>query len=96
MQLINPYQMLGVPDKADIKVCQKAFRKLARELHPDVTKDPEKNKKFILLNNIMDILKDPAKKQQVDNPQPVQQVVQVRYYYSYGTYTSSGTGGGWF
>src|SRR5436189_2462671 len=41
------YEVLGVPRDADQSQIKKAFRKLARELHPDVNRhDPEAEEKF--------------------------------------------------
>lgn len=43
----DPYDVLGVPRDADEQQIKKAFRKLARELHPDVNShDPEAEEKF--------------------------------------------------
>jgi curved DNA-binding protein CbpA len=35
------YELLGVPRDADAQEIKKAFRQLARRLHPDVSDDPE-------------------------------------------------------
>ena len=43
----DPYEVLGVGRGADEKEVKKAFRTLARELHPDVNKhDPAAEEKF--------------------------------------------------
>ena len=43
----DAYEVLGVPRDADERGIKKAFRALARELHPDVNKhDPEAEEKF--------------------------------------------------
>jgi molecular chaperone DnaJ len=43
----DPYDVLGVPRGADDTQIKKAFRALARELHPDVnTEDPDAEEKF--------------------------------------------------
>jgi curved DNA-binding protein CbpA len=86
--VINPYQVLGVPDRSDIKVCQQAYRKLAFRYHPDRCKNPKKNKKMVLINQCMDFLKNPQQKAQLDNPQPVQPQYTVTYYW-YSSTTSS-------
>jgi molecular chaperone DnaJ len=43
----DPYEVLGVPRDADDTTIKKSFRKLARELHPDVNAhDPQAEDKF--------------------------------------------------
>src|SRR5918911_4151517 len=43
----DPYQVLGVSRDADEAEIKKAFRQLARELHPDVNKhDPQAEERF--------------------------------------------------
>ena len=53
------YDVLGVPRDADQSQIKKAFRKLARELHPDVNKhDPEAEEKFKQAAEAYEILSD--------------------------------------
>jgi molecular chaperone DnaJ len=40
------YEILGVPRNADEKAIKSAFRRLARELHPDVSDHPEAQERF--------------------------------------------------
>lgn len=40
----NPYEVLGVPDGADMMVVKKAYRKLAKMHHPDLGGDEAKFK----------------------------------------------------
>ena len=40
------YEILGVPRDADEKAVKSAFRRLARELHPDVSDHPEAQERF--------------------------------------------------
>ena len=55
----DPYDVLGVPRDADETQIKKAFRKLARELHPDVNKhDPEAEEKFKQAAEAYEILSD--------------------------------------
>lgn len=60
------YQMLGVGKDADADAIKKAFRAKARELHPDVSKDPDAGKKFSALNEAYEILSDPDKRAKYD------------------------------
>src|SRR5919205_3947735 len=55
----DPYEVLGVPRDADEAQIKKAFRKLARELHPDVNKnDPDAEEKFKEAAEAYEILND--------------------------------------
>src|SRR3954464_7308254 len=55
----DPYEVLGVSRDADEKEVKKAFRALARELHPDVNKhDPEAEEKFKEAAEAYEILSD--------------------------------------
>jgi molecular chaperone DnaJ len=55
----DPYDILGVPRDADEQQIKKAFRKLARELHPDVNRhDPEAEEKFKEAAEAYEILSD--------------------------------------
>jgi molecular chaperone DnaJ len=55
----DPYDVLGVSRDADEQQIKKAFRKLARELHPDVNKhDPEAEEKFKEAAEAYEILSD--------------------------------------
>src|SRR5918997_1846340 len=40
------YEVLGVPRGADEREIKKAFRRLARELHPDVSEHPDAEERF--------------------------------------------------
>jgi molecular chaperone DnaJ len=55
----DPYELLGVARDADDTTIKKAFRKLARELHPDVNKhDPDAEDKFKAAAEAYEILSD--------------------------------------
>jgi molecular chaperone DnaJ len=55
----DPYEVLGVGRDADAKEVKKAFRALARELHPDVNKhDPAAEEKFKEAADAYEILSD--------------------------------------
>jgi molecular chaperone DnaJ len=55
----DPYDVLGVPRNADETQIKKAFRSLARELHPDVnTDDPQAEEKFKEAAEAYEILSD--------------------------------------
>jgi molecular chaperone DnaJ len=59
----DPYELLGVARDADDTTIKKAFRKLARELHPDVNKhDPDAEEKFKEAAEAYEILNDPERR----------------------------------
>jgi len=61
------YQSLGVPRTATAADIKKAFRKLAREFHPDVAKDKKRaEEKFKEINEAYEVLSDADKRQKYD------------------------------
>jgi curved DNA-binding protein len=61
------YETLGVAREASQEEIRKAFRKLAREYHPDVAKDKRKaEEKFKEINEAYEVLGDPAKRKKYD------------------------------
>jgi DnaJ-class molecular chaperone len=61
------YLELGVPRSADEAAIKKAYRKLAKELHPDKNKDnPKATERFSKVTRAYDILTDKDKRAQYD------------------------------
>jgi molecular chaperone DnaJ len=60
------YQVLGVRRDASQQDIKKAFRRLARENHPDVNSDPEAEHRFKEITLAYETLSDPAKRQRYD------------------------------
>src|SRR6478672_8623642 len=63
----DPYEVLGVSRGADETTIKKSFRKLARELHPDVNAhDPDAEEKFKEAAEAYEILSDPQRREIFD------------------------------
>jgi curved DNA-binding protein len=67
VQYKDYYESLGVPRTATADEMKKAFRKLARQHHPDVAKDKKKSEeKFKEINEAYEVLSDPDKRKKYD------------------------------
>ena len=63
----DPYQTLGVARTASEKEIKGAYRKLAKELHPDRNKDkPDASERFSKVTQAYDLLSDKDKRAQYD------------------------------
>lgn len=63
----DPYDVLGVAKGADQAEIKKAFRRLAKKMHPDANKgDPRAAARFAELNTAYEILGDEDKRRQFD------------------------------
>jgi len=60
------YEILGVPRTATQDEIQRAYRKLARQHHPDVNKDPGTEDRFKDISEAYDVLSDPQTRRRYD------------------------------
>ncbi|HPU44350.1 MAG TPA: DnaJ domain-containing protein, partial [Dictyoglomaceae bacterium] len=60
------YEILGVERNATQEDIKKAYRKLVRQYHPDLNKDPGAQDKFKEINEAYEVLSDPQKRAQYD------------------------------
>ncbi|MDY5383620.1 MAG: DnaJ domain-containing protein, partial [Campylobacter sp.] len=60
------YETLGIVKGASNDEIKKAYRKLAKEYHPDINKSPEAEEKFKEINAAYEILSDVKKREQYD------------------------------
>lgn len=66
MKYKDYYQILGVPRDANAEDIKKAYRRLARKYHPDVSKEALAEEKFKDVNEAHDILSDQEKRAAYD------------------------------
>jgi DnaJ-class molecular chaperone len=64
------YKILGVPKNASTEEIKKAYRKLARQHHPDVNKNAGAEKRFKEINEANEVLSDPEKRKRYDTIGP--------------------------
>lgn len=94
--MADPYSILGVSKGADEKAIKSAYRKLAKELHPDKNKDnPKAADRFSEVTRAYDLLSDPQKRGQYDRGE-IDENGQPRFAGGNpfgGGYSSNGPGG---
>jgi len=87
MKFKDYYKIIGVSPEASAEQIKTAYRKLARKYHPDVSKEPNAEKRFTDIGEANEVLKDPARRaaynklraagwsdgQEIDAPPPAQE-----------------------
>ena len=67
MDFVDYYKTLGLSKNASADEIKKAYRKLARKLHPDLNpNDKDAHKKFQQINEANEVLSDPEKRKKYD------------------------------
>ncbi len=91
----NPYEILGIREGASMDEIKRAYRKKAKEFHPDLhPDDPRANEKMQQVNEAYDMLCNPDKYRQQARPNPYGQYGQNNYGgntgHGYGSYANQG------
>lgn len=66
MEYKDYYQIMGVGREASPDDIKRAYRKLARKYHPDVSKEKDAEARFKDVNEAYEVLKDPEKRKAYD------------------------------
>ena len=64
--MADHYRVLGVKHDATPEEIKRAYRRLAREYHPDVNKDAGADEKFKEISTAYEVLSDPSKREMFD------------------------------
>lgn len=64
--MADHYEVLGVSREATPEEIKKSYRRLARELHPDVNPGDDASERFKLVTHAYDVLSDPKQRQNYD------------------------------
>lgn len=66
MEFKDYYQIMGLAENASADVIKKAYKRLARKYHPDVSKEKDAEQRFKDVGEAYEVLKDPDKRREYD------------------------------
>lgn len=89
------YAVLGVAPGASADEIKRAYRKLARKYHPDVSKEDDATEKFKTLGEAYEVLRDPEKKAVYDDVRANPQRRAAHGRTQGGARAQAGPGGDW-
>lgn len=91
---VNPYEILGVREGASMEEIKRAYRKKAKENHPDLhPNDPKANERMQQVNQAYDMLCNPDK-YRARQAGPQNSGYGQQAYGNYGGYANRGNPGG--
>ena len=94
MDFKDYYAVLGVSESASPEDIKKAYRKLARKYHPDVSKEADADDKFKDIGEAYEVLKDPEKRAEYDQLRKYGARADGSFEPPPGWQSASGFGGG--
>lgn len=86
VSLKDPYATLGIPRSASITDIKQAYKRLAREWHPDKNKETDAESKFIEINKAYELLSDPERKRLFDRSGVTEDTPNFRHYPDYSQF----------
>ncbi len=66
MRFMDYYKIMGLAPEATPEEIKKAYRRLARKYHPDVSKEADAEEQFKQLGEAYEVLRDPARRAEYD------------------------------
>lgn len=94
---MDPYKTLGVGRNATQQDIKKAYRKLAKDLHPDLhPNDTAKQDRFKAVSAAYDLLGDPEKRRRFDAGEIDENGQERQFHHEYAGHAGAGAGAGGF
>ncbi|RWS27457.1 DnaJ-like protein subfamily C member 16 [Leptotrombidium deliense] len=84
--LRNPYEILGVQRRADIREIKKAYKDLVKKWHPDRNPDKTAESRFIEITKAYELLSDPQRREDYDKHGITEDTPNFRYKHDYSSF----------
>ncbi len=78
MSVPDPYKVLQVDPSAEADVIEAAYKRLAKQFHPDVAPGPEAQARMVQINLARDVLRDPVRRAAIDRARVRAQATSAR------------------